>query len=73
MPPKKPKRSEGELSDVLEKQFDMLAKSYVDLGKTDLVRHRIETGSAQPVKEASRRPPQAFAAEKKERRLAFEC
>lgn len=62
MSPKKPQRSEGELSDVLEKHFDMLAKSSEDLGQTDLVRHRIETRSAQPVKKASLRPPQAFAA-----------
>ncbi len=42
---------------LLMKHYDLFAKSKDDLGVTDLVEHRINTGDAQPVRQRARRLP----------------
>lgn len=46
-----------ELKELLKKYESLFAESDKDLGKTSLVKHKIETGNAQPHKEPPRRTP----------------
>ncbi len=45
------------------KHSDVFARSSNDLGHTSVVKHKINTGNNQPVKQRPRRPPFAFADE----------
>jgi hypothetical protein len=54
---------QAELAKLLHKHSDCFSKSPTDLGITSLIQHEIDTGDAQPVKSAPRRPPMAFAGE----------
>ena len=45
------------------KHADIFAKSPTDLGRTSMVCHTIDTGTALPIKQRPRRPPLAFAEE----------
>ena len=58
----RPNLSDGEqnrVSDLLLKYIDVFAKSKIDMGRTDIVQHKINTGSAQPIKQPPRRVPYA--------------
>ena len=58
----RPNLSDGEqnrVSDLLLKYIDVFAKSKTDMGRTDIVQHKINTGSAQPIKQPPRRVPYA--------------
>ena len=59
---------------LLAKHLQVFAKSKTDLGRTDLITHKINTGDARPVKQAPRRIPLAKrdAAEKELQRM-IEC
>ncbi len=48
---------QSRLQQLLMKHYDLFAKSKDDLGVTDLVEHRINTGDAQPVRQRARRLP----------------
>lgn len=45
-----------QLHDLIDKHIDLFAKSPTDLGHTTVVTHTIDTGNANPVKQAPRRP-----------------
>ncbi|CAC5360975.1 unnamed protein product [Mytilus coruscus] len=59
---------------LLAKHLNVFAKSKTDLGRTDLITHKINTGNAAPIKQAPRRIPLAKrdAAEKELQRM-IEC
>ena len=42
---------------LLQKHLDVFARSKTDLGKTNIVTHKIETGNARPIKQQPRRIP----------------
>ena len=44
------------LRDLLTENSDLFANSPSDLGKTNVVEHTIDTGTAKPIKQAARRP-----------------
>ncbi|XP_033759103.1 uncharacterized protein LOC117341356 [Pecten maximus] len=46
---------------LLQAHLSVFASSSEDLGFTNIVEHKIDTGTACPVKQAPRRPPMAFA------------
>ncbi|KRZ81808.1 Retrovirus-related Pol polyprotein from transposon, partial [Trichinella sp. T8] len=52
-------RSKRALRSILRKCGKAISRGEADLGRTSLVKHRIETGGAQPVKLPPRRLPQA--------------
>ncbi|KRY07218.1 Transposon Ty3-G Gag-Pol polyprotein, partial [Trichinella patagoniensis] len=52
-------RSKKALRSILQKCGKAISRGEADLGRTSLVKHRIETGGAQPVKLPPRRLPQA--------------
>ena len=52
-----------QLSHLLESYSDIFASSSLDLGHTTLIQHQIDTGDAQPIKQAPYRVPQAQRAE----------
>jgi hypothetical protein len=45
------------LQELLTKYQDVFARSNDDLGQTDRVQHRINTGTAKPIRQAPRRLP----------------
>ncbi|XP_033754855.1 uncharacterized protein LOC117337838 [Pecten maximus] len=49
------------LKRLLKNHVSVFASSSEDLGFTNVVEHKIDTGTAAPVKQAPRRPPMAFA------------
>ena len=51
------------LAEVLLKYQDSFARKKVDLGNCSLIKHRIETGTAVPIRQPLRRTPQGFEAE----------
>ncbi|MES9883466.1 MAG: reverse transcriptase domain-containing protein [Sedimenticola sp.] len=53
----------AQLKSLLIKHSATFAKSSDDLGHTSVVKHKIDTGDNQPVKQRPRRPPFAFAEE----------
>ena len=57
------KRGQRRLKTVLGRHVNVFAKSTSDLGRTDTVKHTIDTGNARPIKQSPRRPPMAFAQE----------
>ena len=54
-----------QLHAVLDKYVDVFAKSPHNMGRTSVVTHTIDTGSAKPIKQQPRRPPMAFAADER--------
>lgn len=53
----------NQLKSLLIKHSDVFASSSSDLGRTSVVKHRIDTGDNPPAKQRPRRPPFAFADE----------
>ena len=49
------------LRQLLEEYQDIISSDEIDLGKTDLVEHRIDTGDAKPVRQSLRRMPAAYS------------
>jgi len=49
----------GKVSELLRQYSDVFSASEFDLGCTPLMEHRIDTGTARPVRQALRRHPQA--------------
>ena len=49
----------SQLYDLLESYSDVFAKSSLDLGRTSLIQHEIDTGDARPIKQAPYRVSQA--------------
>ena len=47
----------SELKDILFEYSDCFSKDEFDLGKTTLVKHRIDTGDSRPIRQALRRQP----------------
>ena len=54
------------LRDLLTENSDLFANSPSDLGKTNVVEHTIDTGTAKPIKQAARRPPRTLAGKEDE-------
>ena len=54
------------LRDLLTENSDLFANSPSDLGKTNVVEHTIDTGTAKPIKQAARRPPKTLAGKEDE-------
>ena len=52
-----------QLRDLLIKHDNAFAKSPSDLGRTSILKHKIETGNARPIRQPARRPPRAFEGE----------
>ncbi|MES9883969.1 MAG: reverse transcriptase family protein, partial [Sedimenticola sp.] len=52
-----------QLKQLLMKHADVFAKSASDVGRTSVLKHKIETGDNVPIKQRPRRPPMAFANE----------
>ncbi len=52
-----------QLKSLLIKHSDVFGRSSGDLGRTSVVKHKIDTGDNPPIKQRPRRPPFAFAAE----------
>jgi len=48
------------LKSLLVKHSNVFAKSQFDLGKTSVVKHGINTGDTEPIRQRPRRPPRAF-------------
>ena len=53
--------SKVKLRQLLEEYQDIISSDEIDLGKTDLVEHRIDTGDAKPVRHSLRRMPAAYS------------
>ncbi|KAJ8025453.1 hypothetical protein HOLleu_33014 [Holothuria leucospilota] len=58
------------LAEMLRTNADVFARSSTDLGRTTVVKHKINTGNAQPIKQAARRVP--VQQREKERELVKE-
>ena len=54
------------LAELLDKHKSTFAVSPNDLGRTSLIQHAIDTGTASPIKQRPRRPPRAFVDEEEE-------
>ena len=50
-----------QLKDLLTEYKDIISSDELDLGRTELVEHRIDTGDARPVRQTLRRSPAAYA------------
>ena len=50
-------RQQGEVAAILTEFADVFAASDEDLGKTGVVKHRIDTGNARPIRQPARRMP----------------
>ena len=48
-----------QLRDLLIKHDKVFVKSPSDLGRTSILKHKIETGNARPIRQPARRPPRA--------------
>ena len=51
----------AQLKDLLTEYKDIISSDELDLGRTELVEHRIDTGDARPVRQTLRRSPAAYA------------
>ena len=47
------KAQEQELENLLKRYEDIFAKDEYDLGRTDIVKHEIDTGDCKPIKQAA--------------------
>ena len=54
------KSQRDKLKSLLAKHGGVFAKSKLDLGRTSVVRHKINTGNTEPIRQRPRRPPHAF-------------
>jgi hypothetical protein len=52
-----------QLERILEEYSDYFSKSEIDLGRTTLVKHQMETGNNPPIRQALRRQPIAYLTE----------
>ena len=59
------KREQTEIKELLIKFQDIFSKDELDIGRTNLTEHSINTGDASPIKQRARREPLAFAGEER--------
>ena len=56
-----PEEHKQELREMLKEYKDIISSDEFDLGRTDIVEHRIDTGDARPVRQTLRRTPEAYS------------
>ena len=56
-----PEKHKEKLRTMLNEYKDIISSDEFDLGRTDIVEHRIDTGDARPVRQTLRRTPEAYS------------